>query len=96
MPHIEEDFLPKFADQGFLAVAAMNYPYVDDAIAELEDRFTFPLLMDIDSESMRVFGSALPIYPRNIVIGRDGTVVHADNASNLDAVEVAIEAALKD
>jgi len=76
-------------------VASMNYPHVVETIAEIESGIAFPLLVDVEGESQRVYGSATPVYPRNIVIGRDGKVVHEDNAGDLVAVESAIELALQ-
>lgn len=74
-------------------MAIMSHPFVADIIADLEPDFSFPLLVDSEGEGPRVYGSPLPIYPRNVVIDRHGVIVHEDNAGNLDAAQAAIEAA---
>ena len=69
-------------------------PFVSDFIAALEDDISYPLLVDVDSETQAAFGSPVAIYPRNVVLGRDGRIVHADNDLNLDRATAAIQAAL--
>ncbi|TPV93517.1 MAG: hypothetical protein B7733_20310 [Myxococcales bacterium FL481] len=96
MPRIETELLPRWADQGFQAVALMAENRISDNIAELDAVVNFPVVMDLDREGQRVLGEALPSFPRTVVLDRDGTVLHADTELNLDQAEAVIEAALSD
>lgn len=95
MPRVEAELLPKFGPRGLAALAVLYDPFVRDSIAQLETQISFPLLMDIDNEGQAVFGSPLPSYPRNLVLDREGNIVHWDLDGNLFQVEAAIEAALE-
>ncbi len=72
----------------------MSNAYISDLIADLDSRITFPLLMDLSRDGQRAYGSPAPSFPRNIAIGRDGTVFHEDSDNTLEATQAAIVAAL--
>ena len=74
----------------------MAAPSVTTHVGVLEDQISFPLPVDVDREAQLVLGSPSPIYPRNLVLGRDGETVHYDNALNLATVGVALGASLAD
>ncbi len=56
---------------------------------------TFPLALDFDGEVFRRYRMPRLVFPINVVVGRDGKVVHFDTELPLDAAKQAIVAALE-
>ena len=55
---------------------------------------TSDVIADPESELFRQYRVAGAVFPLNVVIGRDGTVVHIDNAFGIDDAVAAIAAAI--
>ncbi len=95
MPRIDDELLPTYGPQGLDAVA-VNVSRETGYAARVarEKELSFPVVLDIESEVFRLYRVPGSVFPLNVVIGRDGTIVHVDNESSIDAAAAAVAEAL--
>ncbi|MBL4683799.1 MAG: hypothetical protein JKY37_04360 [Nannocystaceae bacterium] len=92
---MESDVVPEYAAQGLRFFPVYSAVESDRGANLLEDfGVTSDVIADPESELFRQYRVAGAVFPLNVVIGRDGTVVHIDNAFGIDDAVAAIAAAI--
>lgn len=95
MPQIETDVLPNYGGQGLRFFPVYSAMESDRGGNLLEDfGVTSDVLADPEGELFRRYRVAGAVFPLNVVIGRDGTVVHVDNAFGIEESVAAIGSAI--
>lgn len=87
--------LPLYEDQG-LAFFPVFSAFESERGGGLlyEEGVQSPVIVDAESELFRRLRVAGFVFPLNVVIDRDGTVVHVDNQFGIDPAVDAIQDAL--
>ena len=82
--------------EGFLAIAVSSGGDSDDQLAVFVDQtgISFPLVRDEGTKSQFSWPPSISPYPRQALIGRDGTVAYTASEHELAALENALLAAL--
>lgn len=95
MPQIEADVLPGLTPQGlqfYPVYCAVESDRGGNLLADFGVQSD--VIADPESELFRQYRVAGAVFPLNVVIGRDGTVVHIDNAFGIEETVAALEAAI--
>ena len=94
-PEIESDLLPAYSEDDFIAVGVNTThrtSYADELAAMTG--ISMPVVLDVDSETFRYYRIPQKVFPLHIVLGRDGKIAHINNEKGIEAVTVAIDAAM--
>jgi len=97
-PDLETGFHRAYEDDGLivLGVASGQARETDALLREFRDQtgVTFPIAWDDGSRGAYAFPASISPYPRQVLVDRDGVVVHLASSHRPDVLTEAIEAAL--
>ncbi len=92
---VEHELMASYPASDFLAVGVNTThrtAFAGQVVAE--GGLTLPMTLDLDSAAFRHYRMPQKVFPLNVVVDRDGVVVHVDTEEGLASTRTAIEAAL--
>ncbi|MBX7078356.1 MAG: redoxin domain-containing protein [Nannocystaceae bacterium] len=92
---VEHELMASYPGSDFLAVGVNTThrtAFAGQVVAE--GGLTLPMTLDLDSAAFRHYRMPQKVFPLNVVVDRDGVIVHVDTEEGLASTRTAIEAAL--
>ena len=92
MPQLEQEILPRYADQNLLTLAVASERSAKTAVnLGIDIGLKMPILLDFDRELFGAFRSPRRSFPLHVLLDRDGRIIHTDHGSGLAELEKALE-----
>ena len=92
---VEHELMPGYSAADFVAVGVNTThrtAFAGTVVDEAE--LSLPMALDLDSAAFRHYRMPEKVFPLNVVVGRDGKILHVDTEEGLASTETAIDAAM--